>query len=107
MSAYRVALETMRRATNALAGDPSPEERAGLVAMLADAVDLLEASADRRHLSTDALAKRVADLEHQLGDRDAGERREAICARLGISRSHFYRLRSPGNRGLRRGRLES
>jgi hypothetical protein len=93
-NAYRVALATLRRATEALA-DPAldADERARVRADLDATLRLLEASADRRRLATPALVERVARLERQLASVDPAERRAAVCRRLGVSRSTYYRLR--------------
>jgi|GEM_PF-6725162 len=48
---------------------------------------------DRLGLESIALARRVQKLELQLADMTPGERRHAICARLGIGKSRFYELR--------------
>lgn len=90
--AYRAAVATLQRVRDGLAADPAPGERAALLELLDEATALL-AAADRRRLSTLALAERVRKLEHDLQGRDPGERRAAICARLGISRSRYYQLR--------------
>lgn len=104
MNAHGAAVATLRRCQQGLAGDPTPAERAALLELLEQATALLEACG-RRRLTTAALAERVAVLEAQLVDRDPGERRTIICARLGISRSRYYALRRPQNAGLARGRL--
>lgn len=99
MSTFAVALEALRRVQLALARDPDRAERERLLGLLAETADLLAASG-RRRLPTQVLAERVAQLEQQLRDRDAGERRRMICERLGISKSRFYELRSPEQTGL-------
>ena len=48
---------------------------------------------ERRDIETIELAGRVQALERKLVDMPAGERREAICSRLGIRSSHYYDLR--------------
>lgn len=93
MSAYAAALLAVRRAVAAIDAATSTEERAAARAVLEDALALIEASADRRRLTTKALAARIAVLETQLVDRDPGERARAICTRLGIGRSRYYELR--------------
>lgn len=93
MSAYAAALATLRRCRAGLAGNPTPVERARLLALLDDSLALLEAGAARRRLPTAALAHRVAELERHLADRPAGERAAIIRARLGLSRSRYYELR--------------
>lgn len=91
-AAFRAAVETLCRVQQGLAGDPVPAERAALLELL-DEVTLMLAAVDRRRLSTAALVRRVHKLEHDLRDRDPGERREVICSRLGISKSRYYQLR--------------
>ncbi|MBX5459738.1 MAG: hypothetical protein IRZ28_01495 [Steroidobacteraceae bacterium] len=88
---YAAALASLRRITAALA-TAAPDELASLIALQAEALSVLEGQ--RRRLSTEALAARVATLERQLADREPGERRDVICERLGISRRYFYRLRA-------------
>jgi len=91
-AAFRTAVETLCRVQQGLAGDPDPAERAALLELLTETTALL-AAVDRRRLPTLALAERVQRLEHQLADRDPGERREIVCSRLGISKSRYYQLR--------------
>jgi hypothetical protein len=43
---------------------------------------------------TGQLARRVQELEEQLADFDPSERKAAICSRLQLSKSRYYRLRS-------------
>lgn len=93
MSAYAAAIATLRRCRAGLAADPPPLEREKLLALLDDSLVLLEAGASRRRFSTAAVARRVAELEHRLADRPAGERATIIRARLGLSRSRYYELR--------------
>jgi hypothetical protein len=103
--AFETAIQVLLRCRQGLAGDPTPDERARLLALLEATAELLAASG-RQRLRTAALAERVQRLEAQLQDRDPGERRAIICERLGISRSRFYELRqSPENSGLARGML--
>jgi hypothetical protein len=77
-----------------LAGRAAPPE---LVIHAADLVrDVVQELAERRDTrrpTTRQLCERIARLERQLQDRDAGERAEVIRTRLGLSRSTFYRLR--------------
>lgn len=90
--AFRTAIETLCRVQQGLTNDPAPDERGNLLDLLTETTQLL-AAVGRRRLSSDALAERVKRLEHDLADRDPGERRRIICARLGLSRSRFYELR--------------
>lgn len=105
IDAYRAAIFSLRRIAFALRGAPSDADRARLLAQLAASLDLIEAESGLRRPTTRALAQRVAELERQLADRPAGERAQIIRARLGLSRSRYYRLRgpSPANVGLARG----
>jgi hypothetical protein len=48
---------------------------------------------EHRELSTIELAERVGGILRTLRGMSPGERREAVCARLGISRRRFYELR--------------
>ena len=48
----------------------------------------------RREFETLQQAERVAELERVLSAMDAGERRIAICERLGVSKRRFYELRN-------------
>lgn len=93
MSAYSVAIVTLRRCRAGLAADPPPSERERLLTLLDDSLALLEAGASRRRLSTAAVARRVAELERRLAAHPAGERAAIIRARLGLSRSRYYELR--------------
>jgi hypothetical protein len=93
-AAVVAAIETLKRCAVGLARDDlDPRERDALLTLHAEALELLEAGADRRRLSTRALAQRVADLERRLARMPSGERAAAVCARLGISRSRYYELR--------------
>ena len=109
MSAAAAAVETLRRCVSALASpglDAADRER--IAALAAAALALLEA-AGRSRLPTVALAARVQQLERSLADFDPGERRAAICQRLGVSRSRYYQLRAqiPKSAGLAPGNVES
>ena len=94
MGAVQAALATLRRCQAGLAGDVTPEERARLLALHDEALQLLEQGADRRRLSTAALARRVGQLERQLADRSPGERAAIIQERLGLGRRRFYELKA-------------
>lgn len=85
------ALAAARRAAAALKRGVEPAEREQLLAVLEASLEVLEAG--RRRADSERLARRVAQLEQQLADRDPGERREIVCERLGISKATFYRLR--------------
>lgn len=93
MGAYATALATLRRCREGLAADPDPAQRARLLASMDEAVSLLADGAERRRLSTWALALRVRQLEAQLRDRDPAERAAVIRERLGLSKSRYYQLR--------------
>lgn len=93
-AAVTAAIETLKRCAVGLARDDlDPRERAALLELHGEALRLLESGADRRRLSTHALARRVADLERRLARMPPGERAAAIQQRLGISRSRYYELR--------------
>ncbi len=111
MGAFQTALATLRRCSDALAADPDPAERARLLELHRAALELLEQGADRRRLSTRALAVRVAKLERQLAGLDPADRAAAIQSRLGIGRSRYYEVRrlalSPENAGLAAGTIRT
>lgn len=90
---YQAALSTLQRCTEALS-TATAAERAQLLKEQTEAVRILEQSSARRRLSTQTLVTSVATLERRLSELTPGERRIAICERLGISPSYFYRLRS-------------
>lgn len=95
-SPYAAAIATLKRCHAGLAGYPSPDERAMLLRLHAEALAVLEAGHERRRLSTASLAARVQRLEQQLADRDPGERAAIIRQRLGLSKSRYYELRRKG-----------
>ncbi|MBX5462980.1 MAG: hypothetical protein IRZ28_18065 [Steroidobacteraceae bacterium] len=88
---YQTALCALRRILAALE-TAETEERKRLVAIANETLATLEGKP--RRLSTEALARRVAQLEAQLADREPGARRSVICERLGLSRSRYYELRA-------------
>ncbi len=108
--AYRTALATLRRCSDALAADPDAAERARLLELHRAALELLEQGADRRRLSTRALAAQIAKMERQLREYEPADRAAIIQSRLGIGRSRYYEVRrlalSPDNAGLAAGRLD-
>lgn len=85
------ALAAARRAAEALRRGVEPAEREQLLAVIEASLEVL--AAGRRRADSERLARRVAQLEQQLADRDPGERRAVICERLGLSRAGYYRLR--------------
>ena len=104
--AYRVALATMRRVQTGLVTAATPEERAQLLDLHEQTLQLLEQSAHDRRLTTAAQARRFATLDLQLATTPAGERGAIIRNRLGLSKSRYYEIReymrSPDQTGLQR-----
>jgi hypothetical protein len=92
VNTLRACAERLALIRRQLSGEPGPCRRQQLLDELHDVAGMLEASG-RARLATEALARRVQSLEVQLGDRDPGERRRAICERLGIGRTRYYELR--------------
>jgi hypothetical protein len=88
--AYQLAIAELRRCSAALARGPTAEERLRLLALHDQALRTLEQA--RRRPATDARLARLAHLQRTLADMPAGDRRRAICERLGISRSRYYEL---------------
>lgn len=91
--ALQTIVETLRRCQQGLATDAPMAERHRLIALHDEALQLLEEATAHSRASTAALARRVASLEDQLRSFSPGERRAAICERMGISRSRYYELR--------------
>lgn len=93
-SAYQLAIAELRRCSAALARDPSPDERRRLFAIHDQAIRTLERLALRpnRRAGTEARIARIAQLQRTLAYMSPGDRRRAICARLGIGQSRYYEL---------------
>ncbi len=92
-NAYQLAIATLRACTSALAVEASPAARRGLLELQVEALRTVELSSERRKLSTQALAVRIAELERKLARMAPAERAKAIRSRLGLSRATYYRLR--------------
>lgn len=93
-SAYQLAIAELRRCSAALANAPTPDERARLLVLNDQAIRTLErlAAASGRRPATEVLLSRLARLLRSLAYMPPGDRRRAICERLGISRSRYYEL---------------
>jgi hypothetical protein len=83
------AVETLRRCVEALSRGPDPAERSRLLELHEQALRMLDPSRP----ATRAITNAVARLERKLKHLAPGERVAAICARLHLSRSAYYRHR--------------
>lgn len=85
------ALATLRRCAEQLAREISASERQRLNQLHGEALAVLEQYGHRP--GTRRRAERLRGLEHQLASMATGERVAAIRARMGLSRSGYYKLR--------------
>lgn len=81
----QTALTVLRECGAALGERLEPAERARIVTLFEQAMDVLE----RRS----RLVQRVGALERQMAEYPPGERAAAIMARLQLTRATYYRLR--------------
>jgi hypothetical protein len=89
-----IAIGTLRRCGEALAGELSAAERQRMLEMYMEALRVIECYDERRHRpATVERGARIRTLERQMADKTAGERVRAICERMGISRPTYFRLR--------------
>ncbi len=95
MNSREIAIATLRRCGEALSRDLSVEERQRLLDLHSQALRVIEHSDSRHRATTWARVDRVQRLEREMlaAGMTPTETARAICARVGIRRSAYFKLR--------------